>query len=168
MMIRGLEEKDFEVFRRFFDQAFDEYLEFLKQGNPQRYVRELKERREITNSGFNFYLETGSSFVAEENGEAVGYVASQRVPSMQGVDLWIEYIVIQKEFRRREIGLALLQKLKDYAASSGIDRIYAFINPDNEPSMRLHYKAGFNVEDWKIAVYEKANSRSNKRTETSN
>jgi L-amino acid N-acyltransferase YncA len=73
---------------------------------------------------------------------------------MHGVDLWIEYIVIQKEFRRRGIGLALLQKLMDYATSSSVDRIYAFINPDNEPSMRLHCKAGFNVEDWKIAVYE--------------
>ena len=152
MTVRGIEEKDYKAFKRLFDQAFFEYLEFLKQGNPQQYMKELKERREVTRSGFNFYLRAGSSFVAEENGEAVGYVASQRVPSMHGVDLWIEYIVIQKEFRRRGIGLALLQKLKDYAASSSIDRIYAFINPDNEPSMRLHAKAGFNIEDWKIAI----------------
>ncbi len=154
-MIRGIEEKDYEVFKKLFDQAFTEYLEFLKQENPQQYMKELKERREITRSGFNFYLGTGSTFVAEENGEVVGYVASQRVPSVHGVDLWIEYIVIQKEFRRRGIGLALLQKLIDYATSSSTDRIYAFINPDNEPSMRLHSEAGFNVEDWKIAVYKR-------------
>ena len=154
-MVRAIEEKDFEVFKRLFDQAFSEYLEFLRQGNPQQYLKELRERREVTRSGFNFYLRTGSTFVAEENGEAVGYVASQRVPSLHGVDLWIEYIVIQKEFRRQGIGLSLLQKLKDYATSSSIDRIYAFINPDNEPSMRLHSKAGFSIEDWKIAVYEK-------------
>jgi L-amino acid N-acyltransferase YncA len=73
---------------------------------------------------------------------------------MHGVDLWVEYIVIQKEFRRRGVSFVLLQKLIDYATSSSIDRIYAFINPDNEPSMRLHSKAGFNIEDWKIAVYE--------------
>lgn len=154
VIVRGIEEKDYQVFKRFFDQAFLEYLESLKQENSQQYMKELKERREITRSYFNLYLRTGSTFVAEENGEAVGYVASQRVPSMHGVDLWIEYIVIQKEFRRRGIGLALLQKLIDYAASSGIDRIYAFINLDNEPSMRLHSKAGFNIENWKIAVYE--------------
>lgn len=141
--------------RGFFDQAFFEYLEFLKQRDPQQYMKELEGRREITRSGFNFYLKTGGTFVTEENGEAVGYVASQRVPSVHGVDLWIEYIVIQKEFRRRGIGSALLQKLKDYATSSNIDRIYAFINSDNEPSIRLHSKAGFNIEDWKIAVYEK-------------
>jgi L-amino acid N-acyltransferase YncA len=154
VIVRGIEEKDYEVFKRLFDQAFSEYLKSLKQRNPQQYVKELKERREVTSSGFNFYSKTGSTFVAEENGEAVGYVASQRVPSMHGVDLWIEYIVVQKEFRKRGIGLALLQKLIDYAASSSIDRIYAFINLENEPSMQLHSKAGFNIEDWKIAVYE--------------
>jgi L-amino acid N-acyltransferase YncA len=154
VIVRQIEEKDYEVFRRLFDQAFFEYLEFLKQRNSKQYVKELKERREITRSGFNFYLTTGSTFVAEENGEAVGYVASQSVPSMHGVDLWIEYVVIQRGFRRRGISLILLQKLIDYAASSSIDRIYAFINPDNEPSMQLHSKAGFNIENWKIALYE--------------
>jgi len=154
VIVRRIEEKDYEVFKRLFDQAFFEYLEFLKQENPRQYVKELKERREITRSGFNFYLRTGSTFAAEEHGEVVGYVASQSVPSMHGVDLWIEYIVIQGEFRRRGIGLILLQKLIDYAASSSIDRIYAFINLDNEPSMQLHSKAGFNIEDWKIALYE--------------
>jgi len=154
VIVRRIEEKDYEVFKRLFDQAFFEYLEFLKQENPRQYVKELKERREITRSGFNFYLRTGSTFAAEEHGEVVGYVASQSVPSMHGVDLWIEYIVIQGESRRRGIGLILLQKLIDYAASSSIDRIYAFINPDNEPSIQLHSMAGFNIEDWKIALYE--------------
>jgi len=154
LIVRGVEEKDFEVFKRFFDEAFAEYLEFLKRSNPRRYVKELEEKREVVRSSFDFYLSSGSTFVAEEDGKPVGYVASQNVPSMHGLDLWIEYIVVQKEFRRRGVGLALLQRLIEYAASSSIDRIYAFINPDNEPSMRLHSKAGLNVEDWKIAVHE--------------
>jgi L-amino acid N-acyltransferase YncA len=154
VILRGIEEKDYELFKKLFDQAFSEYLEYLRQENPQQYAKELGERREVTCSGFDFYLRTGSTLVAEEDGKVVGYVASQTVPSMQGVDLWIEYIVIQKEFRGQGIGLALLQKLIEYATSSSIDRIYAFINPNNEPSMRLHSKAGFNIEDWKIAVHE--------------
>lgn len=46
---------------------------------------------------FDFYLKTGSSFVAEENSEIIGYVASQTVSFMHGDDkqLWIEYIVVQ-------------------------------------------------------------------------
>ena len=154
MIVRGVEEKDFEAFRRLFDQSILEHLEFLEQSNLSHYMKALKEREEINRSGFNFYLEGGSTFAAEENGEVLGYVASQKVPSMRGVDLWIEYIVVQKEFRRRGIGLALLRKLIDCATCSNIDRIYAFINPENEPSMRLHSKAGLNVEDWKIAVFD--------------
>jgi L-amino acid N-acyltransferase YncA len=164
VIVREIKEKDYEVCRSLFNQAVSEYLEFLKHENPQQYKKELCERREITRSGFEFYLETGSSFLAEENGKSIGYVASQKVPSMHGVDLWIEHIVIQREFRRRRVGLALLQRLIDYASSSSIDRIYAFINPDNEPSMRLHTKAGFTIDDWKIAVC-KANSETNERTD---
>ena len=73
---------------------------------------------------------------------------------MHGVDLWIEYIVIKKEFRRRGLALALMQKLIEYADSSDVDRIYTFINPDNTPSLRLHSKARFDVEDWKIAIFQ--------------
>jgi L-amino acid N-acyltransferase YncA len=158
VIFRRVEEKDYEIFEKLFDQAFSEYLEFLKQRNLGQYVKELEERREVTRSGFDFYLTTESTFAAEENGETVGYIASQRVPSMHGVDLWIEYIVVQKEFRRRGLGLALLQRVLDYASSSGIDRVYAFINLNNEPSMRLHSKAGFNIEEWKIAIYETSNT----------
>ncbi len=50
MIVRGIEEKDYEVFKRLFDQAFFEYSEFFKQGNPQHYMKELKERREVTHS----------------------------------------------------------------------------------------------------------------------
>jgi L-amino acid N-acyltransferase YncA len=163
VIVREIKEIDYEAFKGFFNQALSEYLEFLKEKNPKQYKKELTERSEITRSSFKFYLETGSSFVAEQNGKTIGYVASQRVPSMYGVDLWIEYIVVQREFRRRRIGLALLQKLVDYAtSSSNIHRIYAFINPDNEASMRLHSKAGFNIENWKIVIYE-ANFSANKK-----
>ena len=154
MIVRRVEEKDFEAFRRLFDQSILEYLQFLEQSNLSQNMKAPEEREEITRSGFNFYLEGGSTFAAEENGEVLGYVASQKVPSMHGVDLWIEYIVVQKEFRRRGIGLALLRKVIDYAACSNIDRVYAFINPENDPSMQLHSKAGLNIEDWKIAVFD--------------
>ncbi len=68
---------------------------------------------------------------------------------MHGVDklLWIEYIVVQSKFRRHGVGLALLNALINYAKRYGIDRIYTTINPDNEASMKLHLKAGFDVKD---------------------
>lgn len=154
MIIRLIEKRDYDEFRTLFDEAYSEYLQWLKHESPQQYEKERGEKSEVTFSGFDFYLKTGSSFAAEENGKVVGYVASQTVPSMHGVDLWIEYIVVQQSFRGRGIGTALLRRLVEYARSTGIDRIYAFINPDNEASIRLHFSAGFSVDDWKIASYK--------------
>jgi len=90
------------------------------------------------------------------NGEVVGYVASQAVTFMHGADrlLWIEYIVVQEEFRKQGIGIALLHKLIEYAKCEGIDSIYTTINPDNEASINLHIKADFKVKDWKVASYK--------------
>jgi RimJ/RimL family protein N-acetyltransferase len=149
-----MEEKDYEPYKRLFDEAYSEYLEFLKSKNPLRYLKERQERREVTRARFDFYLKTGSSFVAEKEGKVVGYVASQVVPFMHGADklLWIEYIVVQQGFRKQGIGLALLQTLTDHAKHHKINRIYTTINPDNQASINLHSKAGFKIEDRKIAT----------------
>ena len=45
-------------------------------------------------------------------------------------------------------------KVKEHAKQSNMDRIYTTINPDNEASINLHLKAGFNVKDWKIAFHK--------------
>jgi len=153
--IRSIEVKDFEVFRRLFEEAYVEYLELLKHKNLQQYQKEKQEKREVTRARFNFYLKTGSSFVAEENGKVVGYIASQTTCFMHGADklLWIEYIVVRPDFRRSGIGFALLRKLIDYATNSGVELIYTTINPVNEASIKLHLKAGFDIRDRKAAYY---------------
>jgi len=153
MLIRKLEERDYNAYRRLFEEAFSEYLEFLKHENPKRYQKERQEREQVTRSGFDFYLKTGSSFAAEEDCKVVGYVTSQTVNDMQGMLLWVEYIVVQREFRRRGIGIALLRKLLDYAKGIGMNRISSTINPDNEASIRLALKSGFDIKDWKSASF---------------
>ena len=155
MRVRPLEEKDFEAFRILFDEAYSEYLEFLRQKSHEQFLEAVEEREEVTREGFDFYLRTGTSFVAEEGDKVIGYVASQTMPSLHGINkmLWIEYIVVQQKFRRQKIGLALLAKLLDCARQAGIDRIYATINPDNPASIQLAKKVGFDVKDWKIATY---------------
>jgi L-amino acid N-acyltransferase YncA len=155
MRVRLLEERDFEAFRALFDEAFSEYLEFLRHESPEQFLEEVAEREEVTREGFDFYLKTGTTFVAEEEGRVIGYVASQTVPSLHGIykELWVAFIVVQKEFRRQKIGLALLAKLQDYARKAGTERLYSTINPNNPESIGLHQKAGFKVRDWKIATY---------------
>jgi len=109
----------------------------------------------VASSRFNFYVNRGSTFVAEKDGIVVGYVATQAIPYMRGHDkiLWIEYVVVKSKFRRQGVGTALLHKLAAYAKGGKIDQIFSTIDPDNEASIRLHQKLGFSVKDWKVASF---------------
>jgi len=152
-IVRQMVKEDYKLYKRLFDEAYYEYLQDLKRSNPQQYHKEIQNKRKVTSSRFNFYVKTGSSFVAEKDGVVVGYIATQTIPYMRGHDktLWIEYIVIKKEYRRQGVGTALLKKLKDHAQQHQVDSIYATINPDNTASIKLHQKLGFNVKNWKTA-----------------
>ncbi|MFX0069375.1 MAG: GNAT family N-acetyltransferase [Promethearchaeota archaeon] len=154
MIIRQIEEKDYEAFKGLFEEAYGEYLKSLKDMDPQKYRKELEEGRKVTRARFEFYLKIGSSFVAEDS-KVIGYIVSQTLNFMRGFDrlLWIEYVVVKKKFRRQGIGFALLLKLIEYAKRSNIDRIYTTINPDNKASIKLHLKAGFDVKNWRTASY---------------
>jgi len=156
LIIRQLTKKDHKAFRELFEEAYTEYLESLRLTNSKQHQKEKQEKRKVTQARFNFYQKTGSSFVAEEKGEAIGYIASQTVSYMHGVDklLWIEYVVVKSEHRRKGIGTALLRRLMDYAKRNNIDRIYTTINPDNEASIKLHQKMAFNVKSWKVASFK--------------
>jgi len=163
MRLRLLEERDFEAFATLFNEAFSEYLEFLRRENYEQFLKEVAEREEVTREGFDFYFKTGTTFVAEKEGKVIGYVVSQTVPSLHGInkDLWVAFIVVQKKFRRQRIGLALLAKLQSCAREAGVERLYSTINPNNPESIGLHQKAGFEVRDWKIATY---NVKTSERT----
>ena len=158
LKIRQLEKKDYEAYKRLFLDAYNQYLESLKLKDPSQYKIEKREKRTVSRERFNFYLNTGSSFVAEETGKVIGYVASQTISFMHGVDklFYIEYVVVKPEFRRRGTGTALMQRLIDYARQNGANRVYSTINPDNEASIILHEKAGFNVRNWKVASFRTA------------
>jgi len=118
-----MDKKDYEPYKRLFEERYAEYLEFLRLNKPQQYQKEKEEKRRVTRSRFDFYLKTGSSFEAEEKGEVIGYVASQTVSYMHGFDsvLWIEYVVVKSEHRRRGVGTALLRKLTTYAEHNNIN-----------------------------------------------
>jgi RimJ/RimL family protein N-acetyltransferase len=152
MIIRRLEDADFNAFNSTFRASLEEYLQFLKDRDSEEYSRHLRERREADPSSFHYFTRTGSSFVAEQDGRAVEFVLGQVLPSVDSSkELTIEYIVVQTQFRRQRIALTLLGRLPDRAKELRIDRVVATINPNNEPSIRLHAKAGFEVLDWKIA-----------------
>ena len=156
LIVRQMNKEDFEPYKRLFEEAYSEYLEFLRLNNPQQYRKEKQEKKKVTRTRFDFYLKTGSSFIAEENGEVIGYVASQTASYMHGVDklLWIEYVVVKSQYRRKGVGTALMNRLLNHADRNSVGRIYTTINPDNKASIELHQKMGFNVKSWKVASFK--------------
>lgn len=150
LIIRQLAKNDYRPYEELFEEAYYEYLEALRHSDLRQYHKEMQNRRKVTLSRFNFYVQTGSSFVAEIDDTVVGYVATQTIPFMRGHDkvLWIEYIVTRREHRRQGVAIALMRKLKDHAKQHRIGSIYATINPDNTASIKLHQKLGFNVKKW--------------------
>ena len=81
LIVGQLAKEDYTSCRKLFDEAYYEYLEELKRSNLQQYHKQLQNKRRVTSSRFNFYVKTGSSFVAEKDGEVVGYVATQTIPT---------------------------------------------------------------------------------------
>jgi L-amino acid N-acyltransferase YncA len=154
MIVRRMQKKDYGSIKRLFDEAYDEYLEFLQVNNPERYTRERRERKKVAQESLDFFFKTESSFVAEEKREVIGCVISQTISDPHGINdvLVVEYIVVRAEHRRRGVATALFQKLIDFAERHHVEQIYETINPDNEASIKLAQKMGLNVEDWKVAI----------------
>lgn len=114
-----------------------------------------EETRAITPAAFAFYAETGCSFVAEDDGERVGYVLAQplRHFDLEPLALWVEDISVHPAWHRRGVASALYDHLHDWAATAGATVILAGIHPDNAASLVLHRRVGFAVHNTKTAVW---------------
>jgi ribosomal protein S18 acetylase RimI-like enzyme len=112
MMIRRMRDKDYESVKSLFNEQYDEYLEFLRVNNPRRYTRERRERREVARPSFDFFVKTESSFVAEIKRKVIGYVISQTISDVHGMNdaLLVEEIAVKAEHRRQGVATALFQK----------------------------------------------------------
>ena len=161
--IRLMEEKDFETVRKIREDGILEYYKYLREMRPEAYsIKEVEDdlrRRKVMDADLlNFYLRTGSSFVAEVEDKIVGFVLSQTIEFMRDSRrmIWVEHIEVKSEFRRRGIGYSLLSKVIKYAKEHSISQIESTINPNNEASIRLQQKLGFSVKDWKVASFKVA------------
>ncbi len=97
------------------------------------------------------YVKEGYSFMAKLNGEIVGFLlAAREFPKLK--NLKVEYTAVDPAYQGQGIGLELYKALIAKAKERKVRKITAFINLDNPPSMKLHLKAGFQLQDRKEAV----------------
>lgn len=105
---------------------------------------------------FKAYLDSGLSFVAEEDGGIVGFIFAQMLHHICDVDnlLWIENMGVHPYFRRNEIGYRLLRECVRKGAEMGAAVAHSTIQPDNAPSILLHKKMGFFIDRRDVALLD--------------
>jgi L-amino acid N-acyltransferase YncA len=97
------------------------------------------------------YASSEFCLVAEDDGALVGFLFA--LPLLPDV-IEIDGVGVTLGRRRQGVGKAMYDALIKAARDRGVRRIQAFITPDNEPSMALHWSAGFRLRDRKEAVLE--------------
>jgi phosphinothricin acetyltransferase len=88
----------------------------------------------------------GHRFVALWDGAVVGWVAVSAVSSRRVYGGVVENSVyVDERVRRQGVGRLLLERLVASTEAAGIWTIQTGVFPENEPSLRLHEWAGFEV-----------------------
>src|SRR6059036_2167869 len=132
----------------------------IERAGVVEYARYLKKTGEIDNVAlsvnpayFRHYLKMGGSFVAEAEGTIVGYVLSQPTSFVHShkTELWLEYIIVSPEHRRKRVGSKLLTEVAKWARRHNVRLLYTNLNPNNSESQALLEKHGFDVRSWMTA-----------------
>jgi ribosomal protein S18 acetylase RimI-like enzyme len=85
------------------------------------------------------------AFVAEEDGELIGFAVTMAVPaSLRLGHFWqIRDIFVVPEHRRLGVGRALLDGIREAAIGAGASRVVLQTEADNTPALRLYAASGY-------------------------
>lgn len=86
-----------------------------------------------------FFARSGHSFLAEEEGEARGFILAQAVWQGEGVLLWVSRLEAQDETALRGLLRALLKSGQD----AGVHRVALGLSPEDEGLKALLEEEGF-------------------------
>ena len=90
---------------------------------------------------------TGVCFVAEENGEIIGYLAGsikKVVPSFRPVRRSeVENMLVKEEYRSKGIGAELMAAFIDWSRSNGIKYVFVQAYSSNTGAINFYKKQGF-------------------------
>lgn len=130
-------------------EQFEEYKDEIEKIHSENVFPNngyLMDEDYITNAEF--------IFVALLNNKVVGYASINTLvyEPDEGDNLWItieknniqiKQIAISKEFQGQKIGTHLLNKVKEYAKSKGINNIYLYTLGDNIKAHKFYERNGF-------------------------
>lgn len=91
-------------------------------------------------------------FVAEENGDIVGFVhivllKAKDIPCLRPQrNIYIQDMVVTKAYRSKGVGSRLMSAVKEYAKANGAEFLRTQVFPQNEDGMRFYEKNGFSLK----------------------
>ena len=140
--------KDYQAVKKIERIIVNEYLQYLNETGEEDTIEPW-----ITLQYFNHYARTKTSYVAEVDHKVVGFIFAQPTSYIHSVrrEIWLEYIAVLPEIRKKGIGSRLISEVIDYANTHGFTLLYTTLNPNNNESIRFLMKHGFEIRDWKEA-----------------
>lgn len=133
VVVRAMADTDADVVLRIYQAGIDEGLASFETTAPAWEI-------------FDAGKLPGHRFVAELDGEVIGWVAVSQVSARAVYAGVVEHSVyVDPAARGRGAGLALLEALLASTDAAGIWTVQSAVFPDNTASLRLHRRAGFRV-----------------------
>jgi len=86
-------------------------------------------------------LPARAAFVAEDNGQIVGFVSGHRT-RRYGCDGELQWMNVASEHRGRGIAGMLLETIADWFVQQELHRVCVNVDPNNLPARRLYTKYG--------------------------
>ena len=157
MEFRPMKLKDLKKVRELEVELIKEYFSSTLENKWDEFPEEWRDNLGASSRNhFQPYLDSGLSFVAEEDGEIYGFIFAQMLHHIADCNnlVWIENMGVDPMVRRNEIGYRLLRETLRAGRAQGAEVAHSMIQPDNAPSIMLHKKIGFFIDNRKVALID--------------
>jgi RimJ/RimL family protein N-acetyltransferase len=144
-MIRPIEQRDAEQFLELLS-ALDRETSFLLMEPGERTLTIEAQRKLIETSA-----PLRMVFVAEREGELVGFVGATRGAFRRNQHSAHLAMGVRRSAQRTGVGSALLSRLVDWAEESGIHRLELTVMAHNLGAIALYLRHGFAIEARRVA-----------------
>ncbi len=149
--------KDLKKVRELEISLIREYFSSTLENKWEDFPQEWKDNLGASSTNhYRPYLDSGLSFVAEEDGEIYGFIFAQMLHHIADVSnlVWIENMGVDPIVRRQEIGFRLLRETLRAGREAGAEVAHSMIQPANAPSIMLHKKIGFFMDARQVALID--------------
>ena len=157
MEFRQMKLKDLEKVRELEISCIKEYFSETIENKWEELPKEWKDNLGASSKNhFASYLESGLSFVAEEDGEIYGFIFAKILEHIFDVNklVWIENMGVHPYVRRNAIGHRLLREVLRKGREMGAEAGHSMLQTGNIPSIMLHKKAGFFMDRREAALID--------------